>query len=101
MARVLLALMMATFLSPSFSWHMHAEHHEIVAETQSADAHDHDGDAHASIGHVLGHLPMQMAQFEILIPTAEDVAPSANVSAPPLVSESSPPYRPPLTVRLA
>lgn len=116
MARVLLALMLATFLSPSFAWHMHAQHHEIAAEAKSGHGHDHDGDhhpasndagdghasdAHASIGHLLGHLTMQMSQFVVMIPPAQDVAPSLDVSAPLLVSETSPPFRPPLTVRLA
>lgn len=109
-ARLLLALMLVTFLSPSFAWHMHAEHHEIAAEARSAHGHDHDGDhattdgsgdAHASIGHLLGHLPMQLSQFEVLILAAEDVAPLPEVSAPLLAAQTSPPYRPPLTIRLA
>lgn len=110
-ARFLLALMLATFLSPSFAWHMHAQHHEIAAEAEAGHGHDHDddhvatgsgaGDAHASIGHLLGHLTMQMSQVGVMIPASEDVAPAVVISAPLLVSETSPPYRPPLTVRLA
>lgn len=111
MSRVLLALMLATFLSPSFAWHMHAQHHEIATEAKAGHGHDHDGDhhaasngagdAHASIGHLLGHLTMQMSQFVVTIPSAEDVAPAVDVPVPLLVSETSPPFRPPLTVRLA
>lgn len=112
-ARVLLAVMLATFLAPSFGWHMHAGHDEIAADVQSLHGHEHDGehhatdddgqagDAHESIGHLLGHLPMQMSKFEVVLPLAEDVAPSAAVSAPLIVSETSPPYRPPLPLRPA
>ena len=110
-ARFLLALMLATFLSPSFAWHMQAQHHEIAAEAEAGHGHDHEGDhhatgsgagdAHASIGHLLGHLTMQIAQVGILIPASDDVAPAVDVSAPLLASETSPPYRPPLSVRLA
>lgn len=115
-SRFLLALMLATFLSPSLAWHMHAQHHEIAAEAKAGHGHDHDGDhhaasngagdahasdAHASIGHLLGHLTMQMSKFVVTISPAEDVAPAVDVPAPLLVSETSPPFRPPLTVRLA
>ena len=111
--RVLLAVMLATLLSPTFGWHMHAGHHEIEA---AADSHDHghdqgghhsrdDGegeiDAHASIGHLLGHLPMQLSQFELFIPSAEAVAPDDAVAPSLIGSDSSPPYRPPLHDRLA
>lgn len=103
MTRLLLAVMLATLLSPSFAWHMHAEHEEIVAH-----GHEHGGDehaatdgaggAHTSIGHLLGHLPMQMSRFEIPVALAEEVAPPAAASAPPPPAESPPPYRPPLSV---
>ena len=109
-ARVLLALMLATFFSPSFGWHMHAGHHEIEAATQPHDhghGHsDHSGsegeiDAHASIGHLLGHLPMQLMQSALFIASAEAVAPDDAVAVPLIASDSSPPYRPPLRDRLA
>lgn len=115
-SRFVLTVMLATFLSPSFAWHMHAQHHEIAAEAKAGHGHNHDGDnhiasndagnthasdAHASIGHLLGHLTMQMSQFVVTIPPAEDVAPAVEVPAPLLLSETSPPFRPPLTVRLA
>lgn len=109
--RVLLALMLATFLSPSFGWHVHAGHHEIEAATQPHDhGHGHgdhpsgtqgDIDAHASIGHLLGHLPMQLMQSALFIPSVEAVAPDDAVPVPRIASDSSPPYRPPLHDRLA
>ena len=101
-ARALLVVMLATFLSPSLAWHMqHAEHHEITAGAGSPGAPDHDGDAHASIGHLLGHLPMQLSPFEVPIEAAGHVAPAAHVPTPPLAAAISPPYRPPLEVSAA
>lgn len=114
-ARVLVAVMLATLLSPSFGWHMHAGHHEIEAAADSHDlghGHDQGGhhsgddgegeiDAHASIGHLLGHLPMQLMQSALFIASAEAVAPDDAVPVPLMTSDSSPPYRPPLGNRLA
>ena len=111
-ARLLLAVMLTTFLSPSFAWHMRADHHEILGEAHSEHDHDHDVDhpdeatddpvdAHASIGHLLGHLTMQSSRFEVLVLACDDIAPLADVRSPPLVAQTSPPYRPPLTIRLA
>lgn len=110
-ARFLLALMLATFLSPAFAWHMHAGHDEIAAQATASHAHHDDADshaqadgpmdAHASIGHLLGHLTMQLARLDLRVLAAEDIAPLADVPAPPLRAETSPPYRPPLPLRLA
>jgi hypothetical protein len=95
LARALLVVMLATFLSPSFGWHMHADHHEIVHA--SVINHDHDDhDAHASIGHLLGHLVMHAQPPVIHISAAGAVFPTAELPLPPLLSGSSPPYRPPL-----
>ena len=68
-SRVLLIAMLATFLSPSLGWQMVASHEQLehagVAVTVAG--HDHDGDhddhadAHSSIGHVLTHMPIDLA----------------------------------------
>lgn len=100
LARLVLALMLATFLSPSFGWHAHAHHDEIVGESL-VDDHDHHGEAHSSIGHVLGHMSMQVVMPRIAIPAADDAAPSDEVAPLRLLSGTSPPYRPPLDRRLA
>jgi len=100
--RMLLALMLATFLSPGFAWHMNADHRTVLGHM-----HDHDddpshadddshADAHASIGHMLGHLSMQAPQTMAAIPVLRSDGPSATLLAPPPVSGSSPPYKPPL-----
>jgi hypothetical protein len=112
-ARALLLVMLATFLSPSFAWHMHAGHHE-VEHSIHGDGHDHGhdhdanrhgegsaNDAHASIGHLLGHLAMHMSYVAPPIPAAARVAPAADMPRHAIASEASPPYRPPLEVRLA
>ena len=111
-ARLLLAVMLATFLSPSFAWHMHADHHEIAAHAEMPAPHEHDGDdhagmdaqsgAHASIGHLLGHLTMHVPQFGVFpSPAIQGSAPEAAIPAPPIAADSSPPFRPPLPGRLA
>lgn len=111
-AHLLLAVMLATFLSPSFGWHMHADHHEIDAHAEMPAPHEHDGDehagmdghggAHASIGHLLGHLTMHVPQIGVFLsPEIISIAPDVVVLVLPIVSDSSPPFRPPLSVRLA
>ena len=110
-AHVLLAVMLATFLSPSFGWHMHAEHHEIVADAGAPSPYEDDGDhhpgadgqgdAHTSIGHVLGHLAMHVPQHNVAAGGMVGVAPACEVPPALIASEVSPPYRPPLPARLA
>jgi hypothetical protein len=102
---LLLVAMLATFLSPSFGWHMHAEHDEIAGASHGDDDH-HGGtdgaiDAHASIGHLLGHLAMQAPQYVNDIPVLRPAAPAALVRLLLITAESAPPYRPPLSFRLA
>jgi hypothetical protein len=108
-ARLVLLVMLATFLSPSFAWHMHAGHHEIE-HSPYGQPHDHDqdhdgntradgevaNDAHASIGHLLGHLAMQLCSFQFLLPVAERFAPHVDAPVVALTAVTSPPYRPPL-----
>lgn len=110
MACALVAVMAATFVTPSFAWHMHLEHHEIAGQAAQGDGHDEHhgtpaddapGDAHASIGHLLGHLTMQMSRFDVPLAAADRIAPSAEVPPQRLAAEPSPPYRPPLLRRLA
>ena len=72
-ARLLISILLATVLSPSFAWEatagQPAHEHEIVAPDGSSNAHDqddetgsHHGDEdshhhHGCAGHSLGHLP--------------------------------------------
>lgn len=95
-ARLLLALMLTSLLSPAMGWAMVADHHELAqaATAFGADGeHAHaDGDAHAWFGHVLGHLPGAFAAearlhlaltVEVELPEQLAVA-AAFLSAPPL-----------------
>lgn len=103
--------MLASFLSPSFAWHAHAGHHEIADESRPAHDHEHAGhahdeestasDAHASIGHLLGHLSMQMTSIRVTVPVHPGAVAFADPHAPPPAFEHSPPYRPPLGIRPA
>ncbi len=68
-SRVLLFAMLATFLSPSLGWQMVASHDQLehagvavsVAGHGHDDDHDDHADAHSSIGHVLTHMPIDLA----------------------------------------
>lgn len=77
-AALLLAILLATVLTPSFGWEASAGQgahgHDIVAPDASDDAHDHDRHAgghhgdedshhhHGCAGHLLGHLPVQLSE---------------------------------------
>jgi hypothetical protein len=108
LARLLLAAMLTTFLSPSFGWHMHAEHHEIVPHVAHGDSQDDpprgtDGgfDPHSSIGHLLGHLAMHAPRHIDAVPVLRPAAPVARAGLLLITAEFAPPYRPPLLRRLS
>ncbi len=77
-AHFLVAILLATVLSPSFAWEATAGQsvhgHDTVVLDQSDDAHDqdrrtgsHQGDEdshhhHGCAGHLLGHLPVQTTE---------------------------------------
>lgn len=117
-SRLLLALMMLTFLSPGFGREMvaapepqadvvvTADQHDLgYQDEQPADkplaaGHDHGyGDAHTMVGHVLSHMP---ANF--LMTVQVHVSPQGAVKPlmePLLFIPSTPPdqpYRPPQTL---
>ena len=103
-ARVLLVVLFATFLSPAMGWAMVADHHELEHAAALAghpepghEDHEH-GDAHMWFGHLLGHLPAVSA-------ARSGVAACAALEARPVelwIAGSSflpdPPLRPPLTL---
>lgn len=77
-SRVVLLVMLATFLSPSLGWQMIASHDQLAHAAASHGAgadHDHDGrgdhgDAHSSIGHVFTHMPMNVVAISFVVPPA-------------------------------
>ena len=98
-ARMVIAVMLSTFLSPSFAWHMHADHQELVATVDAHSHHDEDrhDDAHGSIGHLLGHLAMQVAPYAVQVLGDARAAPRAELAPQPIAFEFEPPDRPPLS----
>lgn len=117
-ARFTLAVMLATFLSPTLGWAMHASHDELAHaaaaladhDATQADEHDHDhglpaghdhADPHSFIGHLFSHMPFSVSSA-FLLPPAEGVASRLIVAADRIVSASlKPPFRPPLEISFA
>lgn len=112
LTHALLALMLATFLSPTLGWGMVASHdtlaHGISAVERVDLHHDHDHhqpsipddthdhqDAHTSIGHLLSHMPASL--FEVprfgVVPTGNSAI--AFLYQPVLQLNPEPPLRPP------
>lgn len=115
-SRLLLAVMLLTFLSPSFGWQVVAGHdllsHEAVAEAFEHSPHDHDDghdghdqppahgheheDAHSMIGHVLSHMPA--TTVSTILPAPKPHQPVLQRGELSLTIPSPPPdqpYRPP------
>lgn len=116
-SRLLLSLMLLTFLSPSFGWQMvaghellehskvgmeegHHDHHhdELFADRPVPHDHEHE-DAHTMAGHVLSHMPA--TTFYASLPRYTPHQPVMRGAEPPLDLPSSfpdQPYRPPQTL---
>ena len=110
-ARLLLAVMLLTFLAPGFGWQAIATHDEIAHASSAfggAADHDHDHDhehdagetghddeAHGAAGHVLAHLPAFLSHVAGFSPVAPVGAHFADVRVEwPRISPE-PPLRPP------
>jgi hypothetical protein len=112
--RLLLVVLMGTFLSPSFGWQMVASHGEsdhasVAVMADHADIHlesdgrdhDHDDVAHGQIGHLLSHLPV------FIYETAPILAPAAVRNAYPVrrhtfsYADTEPPFKPPRNILFA
>lgn len=110
--RLLLVVMIGTFLSPSLGWGMAAshgqlEHVDLALSVTEAEHEHHDEDeghehheAHASVGHMLSHLPVDLSSATHLFfgTRSEADLPDLLFSIPHSVFE--PPYRPPQASRL-
>lgn len=112
--RLLLVVLLATFLSPSFAWQAVASHEAsahadsgVVADDvdhhHEADAHHHDHDeaAHGEIGHLLSHLPVVVPDSTPLLPPAATpiAYPARHHTFPH--ADPEPPYKPPRSVLFA
>ena len=118
-ARLLLAVLLATVLSPAFAWEaterQSAHEHEIVALDGGGDAHEQDQDSkagshhgdedshhhHGCAGHSFGHLPGHLGEaFDFAMPDPDrDVFPESRASFPSLFPDRL--DRPPRTPTLA
>lgn len=104
-ARLTLALMLLTFLSPSFGWEMVAGHVELGCKaTASAPAspckpqpHEHvHEDAHTMVGHMLGFIPVNVADvLQQVLPRHRAVRYAAASRLRVPASPPDQPYRPP------
>ena len=102
-AHLLVAVLLATVLSPSFAWEATAGHSAhgdvIVAQDGSGDAHDQNSDAashhrdedshhhhHGCAGHLFGHLPGHLGEaFAFAMPDPDrDVFPESRAGFPSL-----------------
>ncbi|MFA5826409.1 MAG: hypothetical protein WC825_10635 [Gallionellaceae bacterium] len=109
--RVLLVVLISTFMSPSFSWEMMDSHSEEAnlsvmgdtAHSEVIEAHHHhhggeDDAAHSQIGHLLSHLPAVMHRIEV---TNVSVSTSTVIPievCPFVQADTIPPYKPPRNV---
>ncbi len=112
--RLLLVVLISTFMSPSFAWQMIDSHNETtIASLAGNDDHHHheddlyhhhhhdedgDGDddtAHSQIGHLLSHLPAVMHNIVLL------ATPQTNSTTFPVLlhvftfTATDPPFKPP------
>lgn len=114
--RLLVVVLLASFLSPAFAWQKLASHSAlahadavVVADEAHHDhdhdgagyGHDHDDAAHGHIGHLLSHLPVMTADIAPLLP-----APAHTVFYPArrcsvTHADPEPPYKPPRNVLFA
>ena len=104
--RLLLAVLLATFLSPGFGWQVVTSHSgavtiaAVVAPDEAGHDHDADADhhesaAHGDIGHLLSHLP-GFVHHAAQLPAAT----AAGIAYPPPQypyshADAEPPFKPP------
>lgn len=110
-SHILLAVLLCTFMSPTFAWEMLDSHGDENYATAMEDAphqgiqpgahhhHHHDdeggGDAHSQIGHLLSHLPAMVHNAVIAVAVETGSGKVLTESPPFLQVEIAPPYKPP------
>lgn len=107
--RLLLVVLISTFMSPSFAWQMIDSHSEMPSASVAADAdhhendayHHHDGDgdeddgAHSQIGHLLSHLPAVMHNIAPLPVQQENTTTYSICLRTFSLAATDPPFKPP------
>jgi len=106
---LLLVVLISTFMSPGFAWHMIDSHNEMPHASVLADADNHaneahhqhdadsdkDGNAHDNIGHLLSHLPIVTHDIASL-PTLQACSAVYPMSLHAFVHATvEPPFKPP------
>lgn len=107
--RLLLVVLISTFMSPGFAWQMIGSHHEagvtsVLSEGHhthhESDTHHDDGEgdidtSHTQIGHQLSHLPAVVFD-RISLPAMQDDAAQFYIGTSTIAfTASDPPYKPP------
>jgi hypothetical protein len=100
-AGLLLALMLATLLSPATGWAMVADHHElehaaVLSGADEGEEHEHGNGAHSWFGHLLGHLPAAFCSVPLIALASTIESKLPDLSAPSPIFLPDPPLRPPL-----
>ena len=106
-SRLLLVVLIGTFMSPGFAWQMidsHSEQADISVVMGDAGHHEHhhhdnDGDdddaAHGQIGHLLSHLPIVVSDIAPLLPAQESSAIFPGYARVFACTANDPPFKPP------
>lgn len=105
--RLLLVVLIGTFMSPSFAWQMVDSHSESAGTSVVVDSavphesyghhqhHDDDDAAHGEVGHLLSHLPVFIYETTtIFLPATTLVAYPAS-DAITAYADAEPPFKPP------
>lgn len=104
-SRLLLVVLIGTFMSPGFAWQMIDSHSESTDSSVVVDAavhhYHHDGDnddddaAHGQIGHLLSHLSVVMHKIESLPISPADPVVFPAYHATLAFTATAPPFKPP------
>lgn len=114
--RLLLVVLLSTFISPSFAWQMIDSHADssVAVSGHSHDEdmyhhhhhHDADGDeeddnAHGQIGHLLSHLPAVMHEIASLPSSETSLSVFATCIVVLIFTTTDPPFKPPRNLLFA
>jgi len=112
--RLLLVVLISTFMSPSFAWQMIDSHHEttIASFIDNDDHHHHEHDlhhhyhhdndaegdddsAHNQIGHLLSHLPAVLHEVVVLPASSPESITYPSFHSTFAYTATDPPFKPP------
>lgn len=109
-SRLLLVVLIGTFMSPGFAWQMIDSHNETTVASAFADDGHHEDDfhhhhddgagddndiAHGQIGHLLSHLPIVVSDIALLLPAQASSAIFPACARVFAYTANDPPFKPP------